>query len=151
MGTIDSIISNYKFNPMTAKDPSSGAVYAIELRKAAEKLGQDINAGINHSFKAKISVSPVQAIPIKKGEYHLSVVVTVAGTHYPSLFKNYSGADLVWLFNKGYHVKKDVWFKNIPNFGYRSAENYIDNAISNFKAPHGIKIESIALPNHYWS
>lgn len=145
MGAIDSVVSNYKIDPMTAKAPS-GATYAAELRKAAEKLGRDINAGINHSFKANISVSPVRA-----NGNHLSVVVTITGAHYPSLFKNYSGADLVWLFNKGYHVKKDVWFKNIPNFGYRSAENYIDNAINSFNAPYGIKIESKALPNHYWS
>ena len=79
MGAIDSIINKR----------------TVELRKAAEKLGRDINAGINHGFKAHISVSPVQVTRIKKDEYHLSIVATVTGTHYPSLFKNYNGADLV--------------------------------------------------------
>ena len=46
------------------------------------------------------------------------------------------------LYEFGYKVKKDVWFKDIPYFGYRSGTRFIGNAIDRFKAnnPYGLKI-----------
>ena len=51
------------------------------------------------------------------------------------IWKNESQADEVnvaYLLNYGYEVKKDVWFKNIENFGYREGYNFVENGIDDF-------------------
>lgn len=55
-----------------------------------------------------------------------------------------------YLLNYGYEVKKDVWFKDIPNFGYRSAGHFIEDGIADFEAsnPYGIKIK-VHKPDRY--
>nr|DAW20518.1 MAG TPA: Structural protein [Caudoviricetes sp.] len=55
-----------------------------------------------------------------------------------------------YLLNYGYEVEKDVWFKDIPNFGYRSAGHFIENGIADFEAsnPYGIKIK-VHKPDGY--
>lgn len=55
-----------------------------------------------------------------------------------------------YLLNYGYSVKKDVWFKDIRNFGYRSAGHFIEDGIADFEAsnPYGIKV-TIHNPNGY--
>ncbi len=55
-----------------------------------------------------------------------------------------------YLLNYGYEVEKDVWFKDIPNFGYRSAGHFIEDGIADFEAsnPYGIKIK-VHKPDGY--
>ena len=55
-----------------------------------------------------------------------------------------------YLLNYGYEVEKDVWFKDIPNFGYRSASHFIEDGIADFEAsnPYGIKIK-VHKPDGY--
>lgn len=55
-----------------------------------------------------------------------------------------------YLLNYGYEVDKDVWFKDIPYFGYRSAGHFIEDGIADFEAsnPYGIKIK-VHKPNGY--
>ena len=55
-----------------------------------------------------------------------------------------------YLLNYGYKVEKDVWFKDIPNFGYRSAGHFIEDGIADFDAsnPYGIKIK-VHKPDGY--
>ena len=55
-----------------------------------------------------------------------------------------------YLLNYGYNVEKDVWFKDIPNFGYRSAGHFIEDGIADFEAsnPYGIKIK-VHKPDGY--
>lgn len=47
-----------------------------------------------------------------------------------------------FLLNYGYNVKKDVWFKKIENFGWRTGGNFIEDGIADFNNtnPMGIKI-----------
>lgn len=47
-----------------------------------------------------------------------------------------------FLLNYGYKVKKDVWFKNIENFGYREGAGFVEDGIADFNATNilGIKI-----------
>lgn len=49
------------------------------------------------------------------------------------------------LLEYGYQVQKDVWFKNIENFGYRHAGRFVQNGINDFNKnnPYGIKIDYI--------
>lgn len=55
-----------------------------------------------------------------------------------------------YLFNYGYIVKKDVWFKKIKNFGWRSPARFIEDGIEEFNKNNllGIVIE-IVDPNGY--
>lgn len=46
--------------------------------------------------------------------------------------------NLALLLNDGYYVSKDVWFKNIPNFGYRKPTYFIRNAIEEFNRTNSI-------------
>ena len=47
-----------------------------------------------------------------------------------------------YLLNYGYRVKKDVWFKDYENFGYREGANFVEDGIDDFNATNtlGIKI-----------
>lgn len=38
----------------------------------------------------------------------------------------------IQLMNEGYSVKQDVWFKNIPNFGFRDGGHFLEAAIDEF-------------------
>ena len=50
--------------------------------------------------------------------------------------------NVAYLLNYGYRVEKDVWFKNIPYFGFRPAANFVEDGIDDFNAINtlGIKI-----------
>ena len=47
------------------------------------------------------------------------------------------------LLEYGYQVQKDVWFKNIENFGYRKSGRFIQHGIDDFNKqnPYKIKID----------
>lgn len=55
-----------------------------------------------------------------------------------------------YLLNYGYEVKEDVWFKDIPYFGYRPAGHFIEDGIADFEMsnPYGIKVK-VHKPNGY--
>ncbi len=55
-----------------------------------------------------------------------------------------------YLLNYGYRVKKDVWFKNIENFGYREAGCFVEDGVDDYNRvnPLGIKV-TIKQPNVY--
>lgn len=50
--------------------------------------------------------------------------------------------NVAYLLNYGYRVEKDVWFKNIPYFGFRPAANFVEDGIDDFNVTNtlGIKI-----------
>ena len=50
--------------------------------------------------------------------------------------------NVAYLLNYGYRVKKDVWFKNYENFGYRKGAHFVEDGIDDFNATNtlGIKI-----------
>ena len=54
------------------------------------------------------------------------------------------------LLNYGYRVKKDVWFKNIENFGYRTGVYFVEDGVADFNQsnPYGIKV-TIIRPDSY--
>ena len=60
--------------------------------------------------------------------------------------KGWSGngdeVNVAYLLNYGYRVEKDVWFKNIPYFGFRPAANFVEDGIDDFNSTNtlGIKI-----------
>lgn len=58
--------------------------------------------------------------------------------------------NIAYLLNYGYRVKKDVWFKNIENFGYREAGYFVEDGVDDYNKvnPLGIKV-TIKQPNGY--
>ena len=50
--------------------------------------------------------------------------------------------NVAYLLNYGYKVKKDVWFKDIENFGYREGGHFVEDGIDDFNVTNtlGIKI-----------
>lgn len=55
---------------------------------------------------------------------------------------NSDEVNVAYLLNYGYRVEKDVWFKNIPYFGFRPAANFVEDGIDDFNTTNtlGIKI-----------
>lgn len=45
-----------------------------------------------------------------------------------------------FLVNYGYKVKKDVWFKDKENFGYREGEHFVEKGIEDFNATNKLGI-----------
>ena len=82
--------------------------------------------------------------------YTLSSTVDIHSIPRPSIFPNYAGANIFALFDQGYSVRKPVWFRNIPNFGYRAASNTIDRGVAAFKGQDSLGVTlSIVRPNGF--
>lgn len=48
--------------------------------------------------------------------------------------------NLALILNNGYRVRKDVWFKDLINFGIRQPSYFIQNAIDDFNAQNSLGI-----------
>lgn len=74
----------------------------------------------------------------------------------PSIFfgSNKKYANVFWLINDGYSVKKNVWFKHINNFGQRATQHYVERGIKEFNSinSYGMKIreEDVIRPLLYF-
>ena len=130
----------------------SGLTYSQELVNAANQLRDCIQSRINRGSMGNC-LSTADIADIQVDGMKLSVTLKVQNALRPSLFKawNQSDANVFWLLNDGYSVKKDVWFKNIPNFGYRIAESFVEQGIGDFNMRNhlGIKI-TVTRPLLYY-
>ncbi|MBQ3543559.1 MAG: hypothetical protein IJA34_01005 [Lachnospiraceae bacterium] len=140
-----------KIDIMKIKAPS-GLTYAQELVNAANLLSECIQNRINRgSMQNSISTADIADIKIVGNK--MTVTLTIENSIRPSLFNkwNKSNANVFWLLNDGYKVKKDVWFKNIPNFGYRVAEHFVEEGIKDFNSKNSLGIEiEVIRPLHYY-
>ena len=132
-----------KIDLLKVKAPS-GLTYAQELVNAANLLAQCIQSRIRQgSLQNSISTADIADIVVTGNR--LTVSLKIQNSLRPSLFKkwNQSDANVFWLLNDGYAVKKDVWFKNIPNFGYRAAAHFVEQGIRDFNGKNklGIQVE----------
>lgn len=140
-----------KIDIMKIKAPS-GLTYAQELVKAANLLSECIQNRINRGSMQN-SISTADIADIKISGNRMTVTLKIENSIRPSIYKkwNQSNANVFWLLNDGYKVKKDVWFKNIPNFGYRVAEHFVENGIKDFNSKNnlGVQIE-VVRPLFYY-
>ena len=113
----------------------SGLTYGQELVEAANLLSNCIQSKI-HQRTMQHSISTADLADIKVEGNRMSITLKIQNSIRPSIFKkwNKSDANVFWLLNDGYVVKKNVWFKNIPNFGYRQASNWISDGIRDFNS-----------------
>jgi len=126
---------------LSIKAPS-GLTYAQELIKAADLLSVYIENEI-HRGSMNNSISTADLADIRVDDNKLFVTLKIQNSIRPSIFKKWNKADanVFWLLNDGFKVKKDVWFKNIPNFGYRAAEHFVEKGIKRFNASNNLGIE----------
>lgn len=134
-----------KIDLLKVKAPS-GRTYAQELVSAANLLAQCIQSRIRQgSLQNSISTADLADIVVRGNT--LSVSLKIQNSIRPSLFKkwNQSDANVFWLLNDGYKVKKDVWFRNIPNFGYRVAEHFVEKGVQDFNRKNrlGVRVRII--------
>lgn len=124
------------------KSPS-GITYAQELANAANLLRNCIQSRINRATMGDC-ISTADIADVKVEGTTLSVTLKIQNSIRPSIFKQWNNKDanVFWLLNDGFVVKKNVWFKNIPNFGYRFAEKFVEGGISDFNSQNslGVKI-----------
>lgn len=125
---------------------SYGITFGQLLVNEANELRDCIQSRINRGTMTDV-LSTADIADIEVDGMTLKVRLKVQNSHRPSIFKqwNQSDANVFWLLNDGYTVKKDVWFKNIPNFGYRIAERFVEEGIRDFNSRNklGIKIDVI--------
>lgn len=125
---------------------SYGITFGQLLVNEANELRDCIQSRINRGTMTDV-LSTADIADIEVDGMTLKVRLKVQNSLRPSIFKqwNQSDANVFWLLNDGYTVKKDVWFKNIPNFGYRIAERFVEEGIRDFNSRNklGIKIDVI--------
>jgi len=75
----------------------------------------------------------------------LVATVEVKSTAGHSIFPNGGGVDKVAVIDKGWAVKKDVWFKNIEHFGFQAGYGFIDKGIADYlkSNPHNITVSRV--------
>lgn len=133
------------------KSPS-GFTYAQELVNAANLLRDCIQSRINRATMGNC-ISTADIADVKVDGTTLSVALKIQNAIRPSIFKqwNHKDANVFWLLNDGFVVKKNVWFKNIPNFGYRIAEQFVEGGVADFNSRNklGIKI-TVTRPLMYY-
>lgn len=151
--SLDKILKNLDITKIKAP---SGLTYGQELVDAANLLSNCIQSKI-HQQTMQNSISTVDLADIKVEGNRMSVTLKIQNSIRPSVFKNWnkSNANVFWLLNDGYRVKKNVWFKNIPNFGYREAANWVAEGIKEFNSKNklGLKLSesnNVIRPLHYY-
>ena len=130
--SLDKILKNLDITKVKAP---SGLTYGQELVEAANLLSNCIQSKI-HQRTMQHSISTADLADIKVEGNRMSITLKIQNLIRPSIFKkwNKSDANVFWLLNDGYVVKKNVWFRNIPNFGYRQAANWIADGIQDFNS-----------------
>jgi len=138
--SLEKIISNLDLTKIKAP---SGLTYSQELVRAAYLLRECIQSRINRGSMGNC-ISAADIADIKIEGLTLRVTLNIQNSLRPSKFYSWNKkyANVFWLLNDGYTVKKDVWFKNIPNFGYRVGEQFVEKGIKDFDSKNslGIKI-----------
>ena len=97
----------------------------------------------NRSFGMVTSIGHDNGVSVSVDAQHFSIGISYSGSAFsPGLWG--AGANKLLLMNSGYAVGKDVWFRSIPNFGYRSGGRFLESALSKFNVTNsfGITVEA---------
>lgn len=136
--SLDKIIAGLDISKIKAP---SGLTYQQELLNAANLLRNCIQSRINMGSMSNC-ISTADIADIEIDGLSLSVKLKIQNSIRPSIFNkwNQKNANVFWLLNDGFTVKKDVWFKNIPNFGYRIGEHFVEEGITEFNSRNSLGI-----------
>lgn len=152
--TLDKIIKNLDVSKVKAP---SGSTFGQELVNAAHLLRDCIQKRIDvESMKGCISVSDLADIVVN--EDSLMIAINIKPDLRPSIFNGVNGkvANIFWLLNDGFVVKKDWYFDNFPkkeNWVIHVAKSFVEEGIKDFesKVKLPISVKLIEKPNlYYW-
>ena len=142
---IDDIVKNIDY--MKVKAPS-GLTYAQELVNAANLLRECIQKRIKQETMQD-SLTTADLADVRVEGNRLTVALTVQNAIRPSIFKrwNKKDANVFWLLNDGFTVKKDWCFDWAgaakERFTIRKAHKWVEDGIEEFNRINtlGIKID----------
>lgn len=147
--SLESIIHNLDLKNVKT---TAGTTFGQEMVSAANLLRNCIQSRINRGTMGNV-LTTADIADVQVDDMTLTVKMKVQNSIRPSIFKPYNGLDanVFWLLNDGFVVKKNVWFKNIPNFGYRVAEQFVEGGVTDFNSQNklGIKI-TVTRPLMYY-
>lgn len=96
------------------------------------------------SLQNSISVDDIINIRVNGNRLEIYVYFDEKAYHGSGfgVWKKYDSHDVntAELLNYGYRVKKDVWFKNIKNFGWREPAGFLEDAIDEFNSTNSLGI-----------
>lgn len=152
--SLEKILKNLDISKVKSK---SGLTFAQELVAAANLLRDCIQDRINRESMGN-SIKAVDVADIKVDKSSLNVTLKIQNSERPSIFNelNNKYANVFWLINDGFTVKKDWYFDGFPHkerWVYRKAEHYVEKGIEDFnnrtKLP--VKIRMVKRPDiYYW-
>lgn len=152
--SLDSIIKNIDVSKVTAP---TGLTFGQELVSAANLLRDCIQKRIDvESMKGCINTSDLADIVVN--EDSLTISVNIKPDLRPSIFNGVNGkvANIFWLLNDGFIVRKDWYFDNFPkkeNWVVHVAKNFVEKGIADFegKVKLPISVKLIEKPElYYW-
>ena len=100
--------------------------------------GGNLHSALTVDDACKISIS---------GKATISIEVNDNAIHNSIL--DGSEANSFWLLNDGWSVKKDVWFKNYENFGFRKGGHFVEDGIADFNIMNKLGIRIAVKSNGY--
>ncbi len=152
--SLQQVIKNIDITKIKSK---SGLTFSQELVNAANLLRECIQERINRETMGNcISVADIADIDVTGNS--LSVVLKIQNSKRPSIFNehNQKYANVFWLINDGFTVKKDWYFDGFyhkERWVYRKAEHFVEEGIRNFKSKSKlpVKIKNVKRPDlYYW-
>lgn len=152
--SLDSIIKNIDVSKVTAP---TGLTFGQELVNAANLLCDCIQERIDvESMKGCINASDLADITVN--EDSMTIAVNIKPDLHPSIFNGTNGkvANIFWLLNDGFLVRKDWYFDNFPkkkNWVIHVAKNFVEKGIKDFegKVKLPIAVKLIERPElYYW-
>lgn len=134
----------------------SGLTYAQELIKAANLLRDCIQKRINRGTMNNC-ISTADLADIRVDGKYLTITLKIQNSKRPSIFNetNHKYANVFWLLNDGFTVKKDWYFDGFPHkerWVYRKAEHFVEKGIEDFnkRTTLPVEIKLIKRPEKYY-
>lgn len=148
-------------NVLKLKPKGSTLTYEQILKSEANRLVTLIQSNINdyyHSYAPRkyhrtgrltnaFTVDDLCSVSAKG----MTITVRVNNCAIHNSIIDGSPSNALWLMDRGWHVRDDVWFSDIYRFGYYEGAHFIESAVDEFKSTtkYNIKVKIIA-PDNWW-
>lgn len=99
-----------------------------------------------YKLKNSMEIDDIVRISEDGNALSTSVIFMDNKINHESLYAE-GDVNVLWLMNYGYSVKKNVWFKNIHNFGRRKGGGFIEKGIEEFNKVNSLGFK--VTPTYY--
>lgn len=152
--SLESIIHNLDLKNVKT---TAGTTFGQEMVSAANLLRNCIQSRINRGTMGNV-LTTADIADIQVDEQSLLITLKIQNSSRPSIFNesNHKYANVFWLLNDGFTVKKHWHFDGFPHkerWVYRKAEHFVEEGIADFngKTKLPVKIKLIKRPPlYYW-